>query len=134
MGPKRPGFGAAVFPLIGTGIPAAGNAGQVLAKATGADYNTTWQDNSFANLSGLPGDNANMASALAAKQGVLGFTPENTANKGQPNGYPALDSTGKVPSAQLPSYVDDIQEFATLSAFPRSRCVRHPLHRPGYQL
>jgi hypothetical protein len=32
--------------------------------------------------------------------------------------YAALDGTGKVPSYQLPSYVDDVLEFATLAAFP----------------
>jgi len=32
----------------------------------------------------------------------LGFTPENTANKGQSNGYAGLDSNGKIPLAQLP--------------------------------
>ena len=34
---------------------------------------------------------------------ILGYTAENTANKGQVNGYASLDSTGKVPSAQLPT-------------------------------
>lgn len=49
---------------------------------------------------------------------ALGFTPENAANKGQPNGYAGLDSSGKVPSSQLPSYVDDVLEFANLANFP----------------
>lgn len=49
---------------------------------------------------------------------ALGFTPENAANKGQANGYASLDSGGKVPSSQLPSYVDDVLEFANLAAFP----------------
>ena len=49
---------------------------------------------------------------------ALGFTPENSANKGQPNGYAGLDAGGRVPSAQLPSYVDDVQEYANLAAFP----------------
>jgi len=45
-----------------------------------------------------------------AKQAALGFTPENSANKGVANGYPSLDATGKIPAGQLPSYVDDIIE------------------------
>lgn len=49
---------------------------------------------------------------------ALGFTPENSANKGQPNGYAGLDAGGRVPAAQLPSYVDDVQEYANLAAFP----------------
>lgn len=38
--------------------------------------------------------------------------------KGANNGLAELDSSGKVPSSQLPSYVDDILEFDTLSEFP----------------
>lgn len=34
------------------------------------------------------------------------------------NGIATLDSTGKVPSAQLPSYVDDVLEYASVAAFP----------------
>jgi hypothetical protein len=41
-----------------------------------------------------------------------------TSQKGQANGYASLDGTGKVPAAQLPSYVDDVLEFATLANFP----------------
>lgn len=33
---------------------------------------------------------------------ALGFIPENSANREQPNGYAGLDSGGKVPAAQLP--------------------------------
>ncbi len=43
---------------------------------------------------------------------------EQTGNKGLPNGYASLDSAGRVPATQLPSYVDDVIEGATLSAFP----------------
>lgn len=43
---------------------------------------------------------------------------ENTANKGVANGYAGLDAAGKVPANQLPSYVDDVLEFANLVAFP----------------
>lgn len=38
--------------------------------------------------------------------------------KGQPGGLASLDSNGLVPSSQLPSYVDDVLEYPTLSAFP----------------
>ena len=43
---------------------------------------------------------------------------ESSANKGQPNGYAGLDSSGKVPAVQLPSFVDDIQEAVTFAALP----------------
>lgn len=38
--------------------------------------------------------------------------------KGEPNGVAELDGSGKVPEAQLPSYVDDVVEYASRSAFP----------------
>ncbi len=42
----------------------------------------------------------------------------NTSLKGAANGLAELDATGKVPAAQLPSYVDDVLEYANLAAFP----------------
>ena len=56
--------------------------------------------------------------SIGTKQADLGFTPENANNKGNANGYASLDGTGKVPAAQLPSYVDDVLEYANLAAFP----------------
>lgn len=37
---------------------------------------------------------------------------------GQPNGIASLDSSGKVPSSQLPSYVDDVIEVANFASLP----------------
>lgn len=42
------------------------------------------------------------------------------SQKGAAGGVAELDSSGKVPSAQLPSYVDDVLEFASLSSFPET--------------
>ena len=42
---------------------------------------------------------------------ALGFTPEDTANKGLANGYASLDSGGKVPVSQLPSAVTGGNQF-----------------------
>src|SRR3990172_4104075 len=46
------------------------------------------------NVSGL-------TAALAGKEPTLGFTPEDTANKGAANGYASLNATGKVPNSQI---------------------------------
>jgi len=40
--------------------------------------------------------------------------------KGSVSGVAELDSSGKVPSAQLPSFVDDVLEYANLASFPAS--------------
>lgn len=38
--------------------------------------------------------------------------------KGKAGGVAELDSSGRVPSSQLPSYVDDVLEYASFSVFP----------------
>lgn len=38
--------------------------------------------------------------------------------KGTVNGLASLDSSGKVPSSQLPSYVDDILDYSSRNSFP----------------
>lgn len=52
--------------------------------------------------------------------GKLDYTAENAANKGKANGYASLGGDGKVPASQLPSYVDDVLEFASKTNFPSS--------------
>jgi hypothetical protein len=59
---------------------------------------------------------ANFKSILTSLIGGTGS--EQLANKGQPNGYTPLDSSAKVPSMYLPSYVDDVIEVANEAALP----------------
>ena len=74
----------------------------------------------------LPTASASNRGALSAdnwttfngKQAALGFTPENVANKGAASGYAPLDATSKISSTYLPSYVDDVLEYANLAALP----------------
>lgn len=40
------------------------------------------------------------------------------SEKNQANGYAGLDSSGLIPSSLLPSFVDDVLEFANLAAMP----------------
>ena len=49
-------------------------------------------------------------------QTVSGYIP--TSEKGAANGVATLDNGGKVPSNQLPSYVDDVLEYANKASFP----------------
>ena len=53
---------------------------------------------------------------LTSHQDISGKMDANL--KGAANGVAELDSSGKVPSSQLPSYVDDVLEYANLSSFP----------------
>lgn len=42
----------------------------------------------------------------------------DSSREGQPNGIATLDGAGKVPAVQLPSYVDDVVEYANFAALP----------------
>ena len=55
----------------------------------------------------------NKPSYTATEVGAIAST-----EKGANNGVAELDNTGKVPSSQLPSYVDDVLEYNSQSAFP----------------
>ena len=46
------------------------------------------------------------------------YTLATTDIIGAANGLAELDGSGKVPSSQLPSFVDDVVEYANLAAFP----------------
>ncbi len=48
----------------------------------------------------------------------LSATKLNLSEKGQPNGVASLDSNGLITSGQLPSYVDDVLEYATYADLP----------------
>lgn len=56
-------------------------------------------------------------------EGIVNISIDDTdkiplSQKGAAGGVAELDNSGKVPAAQLPSYVDDVLEYASRSAFP----------------
>lgn len=67
-------------------------------------------DQSLSSTSQNPVQNQAIYSALAGKV--------DSSLVGTANGIAELDENGLVPSSQLPSYVDDVQEYASRSAFP----------------
>lgn len=57
----------------------------------------------------------------AEKEKLAGIDLTNyipTSQKGANSGVAELDANGKVPSSQLPSYVDDVEEYSSVSQFP----------------
>lgn len=105
FGPKTAGVWGTGISLIGDGIPIGGTSGQVISKVSNDNFDIEWSDR----FAGLDDDIITDA---------LGFTPEDSSNKGVANGYASLDGTGKVPSSQLPSYVDDVIEVVNFSSLP----------------
>lgn len=57
-----------------------------------------------------------MKNEIGAKAALANYVP--TSQKGKANGVASLDANGKVPSTQLPSYVDDVLEYSAKSSFP----------------
>lgn len=60
---------------------------------------------------------SNLQSAFTAV-GAAVKSKISSSEKGTPNGVATLDGTGKIPSAQLPSYVDDVVEYTAFAQFP----------------
>lgn len=78
----------------------------------------------WASLTGVP-STFPPAAHSHAQSDITGLTSaltgkENLSDKGAANGYAPLDANAKVPAANLPSYVDDVLEFANVAAFPAS--------------
>ena len=65
------------------------------------------------NLAGLDssGNLTDSGSAPTDFQAALGFTPEDSADKGQASGYASLDASAKVPTTQLPDTVLGAMEY-----------------------
>lgn len=100
--------GAAYTHPTGSGykhIPSGGSSGQILKwKADGEAQwgDGTVVDSDLSDTSTNPVQNKVIYAALEGKLSV--------AQKGASGGVAELDSSGKVPSSQLPSYVDDVIE------------------------
>ena len=71
---------------------------------------------SISTIEGLIPSGASTSNKLATASDLANKV--NTSVVGANNGVASLDSTGKVPSSQLPSYVDDVLEYADRTSFP----------------
>ena len=89
---------------------------------TSAQYyrgDKTWQTlNKSAVGLGNVDNTADTAKPVSTAQQSALDLKQNTSAKNVANGYAGLDATGLIPSTLLPSYVDDVLEFANLAAFP----------------
>lgn len=71
------------------------------------------------NIISKESDGSLMVSTETVEDLADGIVSRLVLNKlGQTNGIASLDAAGKVPQAQLPSYVDDVLEFSSRTAFP----------------
>lgn len=98
----------------GEGVAPGGTANQALTKIDGTNYNTQWStiDKAFVGLGNV--DNTSdlnkpistaTQTALNAKQDLIGYTPENVANKD--NGALSTSSTTYPTSGSVKTYVDN---------------------------
>jgi hypothetical protein len=73
------------------------------------------------NISSHVGNTSNPHSVTKSQVGLSNVTNDAQVKRsemGAASGVATLDSAGKVPSSQLPSYVDDVLEYDTKSDFP----------------
>lgn len=94
------------------------NTRKVAGKALSADISLTKSDVGLGSVENKSSATIRGEITSSNVTAALGFTPLNAALKGANNGVAELDAAGKVPSSQLPSYVDDVLEFDNLSGFP----------------
>lgn len=83
-----------------------------------ADLKTVAFTGKYSDLDGRPASlpaNGGNADTVDGKH-ASDFLPASA--KGAASGVASLDESGRVPAAQLPSYVDDVVEYATVTAFP----------------
>ena len=78
----------------------------------GTSISTTYTDAKVTSVNGSTG----AVTGLATTASLSSY--QATSEKNQNNGYAGLDAGGKVASAQLPSYVDDVVEAANQAALP----------------
>ncbi len=98
-------------------IPAGGASGQILKWK--ADGEAQWAEETKITVdSALSASSVNPVQNKAIKTEL--DKKMDSSLKGAVNGVAELDESGKVPSSQLPSYVDDVLEFDSQSAFPET--------------
>ncbi len=86
------------------------------------DLATVATTGSYTDLADTPALGTAAATAAAdyatAAQGALADGAIQATEKGAALGIATLDAGGKVPAAQMPSYVDDVLEFADFASLP----------------
>lgn len=111
-----------------TGVPDGGTMGQILTQgASGPEWEDA-PDTGVTKFNGRTGEVEPQEGDYTAS--MVGARPDTwtpsasdvgaipASQKGAASGVAELDSTGRVPSAQLPSYVDDVIEVTSYSALP----------------
>ena len=129
---NKPTLGTVVSKDVGTAIgniqengAVLGNSAIVETDATGKFITTTKNtayNKHFGTLNGevARGDASYLKADTYTKTEAdnLLNLKQNTSEKGHVNGYASLDGAGKVPASQLPSFVDDVVEYADVASFP----------------
>lgn len=93
---------------------------KVAGKALSSDITLTKSDIGLGNVDNKSSETIRSEITSSNVTTALGYTPLNSSLKGAANGLAELDASGKVPSTQLPSYVDDVLEYAETEDFPTS--------------
>ncbi len=127
---KPASSGGTEVSLVTTGEKATWNAKGTYSKPAGGIPDSdiasaaTWNAKGNGTITGITMNGASkgtsgvvdLGTVITEHQDISGKL--NSSLKGAAGGLAELDSSGKVPSSQLPSYVDDVVEYTSKSAFP----------------
>lgn len=83
----------------------------------------SWIDEVSADLQSHVNNKSNPHGVTKGQVGLSNVTNDAQVKRtemGTVNGVATLNESGKVPSTQLPSYVDDVLEYANVSSFPQT--------------
>lgn len=126
----------------GPGVAAGGTTGQLLAKASNANYDTTWVNDPVIahEAAGDPHPqyttaveasaiaDASSAAAVAAHEAAVDphAQYQKESEKGNANGYASLDGSGTVPDAQIPAAIARNAEVTAAIAAHEAAGDPHP--------
>ena len=100
-------------------VPSAGSSASAVSSAASGGSATTWSKSDHVHsITVATGDSNGQVKIAGQNASVKGLGTAAYVDLGAANGAAQLGSDGKVPSAQLPSYVDDVLEYDSKSAFP----------------
>lgn len=110
------------------GIATLGSDGKVSPSQLPTDIDTTYQFSQSGNslqvgVNGGAKDTVYTPTITKSTVGLDNVTNDAQVKRtemGAASGVATLDDNGKVPASQLPSYVDDVLEYADMSSFPQT--------------
>lgn len=106
------------MPTAPTTLPANGGNADTVDNKHAADFATSTQGTNADNHRAATNNPHSVTKAQVGLGNVTNDAQVKRSEMGVASGVATLDTNGKVPSSQLPSYVDDVLEYTSKTGFP----------------